>query len=97
MTTGAETICKPQSRGARALKRRLFKEREMKNFSMANSENPEDVSRATRDAIVSAMRDVLLGMKEDLSQPGLTWAQLEYFLDEFQKKEPIIITQSDEI
>lgn len=68
----------------------------MKNFTMANSDNPEEIIKATRDAFVASMREVIAGLQRDVGGPGLTWSALEHFLDEFAKKEPTIITQEHE-
>lgn len=64
------------------------------NFQMANADNPEELIVAAQKALVASMRDVFSKMKKDIHPvPGLTWDQLEYFLNEFEKKKPTIVTQ----
>ncbi len=67
----------------------------MKNFEMAESDNPEEIIAATQRSLVSAMLGVIKDLKENgrIKQPGLTWEQIEYFLTNFKDKTPTIIRQ----
>lgn len=75
----------------------------MKNFEMANSDDPEGMIMATQRSIIAAMRQVIEGLKEDLSKdgkkcpPGLTWEQIDYLLEGFKNKKPEIIYQPEEM
>ncbi len=66
-------------------------------FEMAYAEDTEEVIKATQRAVVSAMQKVIADMKGDIKAPGLTWEQIEYFLEEFKKKEPTVIHQEHEV
>lgn len=68
----------------------------MKNFEMAHSDNPDELIKATQRAMIASMKDVLIHMRQDLGAPGLTWEQLDFFLEEFKKKEPVVIKQANE-
>lgn len=65
----------------------------MKNFEMAHSNNPEEIILATQKSLIKSMREVLSDVKKDVKNPGLTWEQLDYFLEGFLKKVPEIIIQ----
>lgn len=69
----------------------------MKNFEMANSDNPEEIILATQRSLVDSMREVLKDLKADKSklgkQPGLTWEQIDYFLLSYRDKTPRVIFQ----
>lgn len=69
----------------------------MKNFEMAHAEDTEGLIRATQRAILTSMQQVIADMKKDIKAPGLTWEQIEYFLEEFKKKEPTILKQEHEL
>ena len=71
----------------------------MKHFEVANADDPEELIKAAQRAVISSMKRVLADFKNDVNMkaPGLTWEQLEYFLDEFAKKEPEIIKQEHEL
>jgi hypothetical protein len=62
-----------------------------KSFEMAHSDDPEEIALAVQRALIASMRDVLSDVRKTMSQPGLTWEQLDYFLMEYGKKKPIII------
>jgi hypothetical protein len=65
-------------------------------FVLANPNNPEQFASAVQEAIISSMESVLNDLKKELKTPGLTWEQLDYFLAEYKKKIPTIITQEHE-
>lgn len=65
----------------------------MKNFEIANMNKPEEIIQATQRALIQSMQNVIQDLKKDLNQPGLTWEQIEYFLDGYSKKIPQVITQ----
>lgn len=65
----------------------------MKGFEMANADNPEGLIKATQKALLKAMTDVFSDVKKESQMPGMTWEQIEYFLDKFEKKEVEIIFQ----
>jgi hypothetical protein len=67
----------------------------MSDFEMANGNDPEDIISAANKALVKAMRNAIVGMKEDINQPGLTWEQLDYVLDTFEKKKATVIYQDE--
>ena len=69
----------------------------MKNFEMAFADNPREVIKATQRAFIASMRDVVAHIKKEVGGPGMTWSQIEYFLASFEKKEPKIFEQTEEI
>lgn len=62
-------------------------------FEIAKSDNAESVATATQKALISAIRDFIRGLKPDINAPGLTWEQLDFVLEKFNKTEPTIIPQ----
>lgn len=68
----------------------------MKNFEMASSDKAEEVVMATQRSLINCMLEVLQGLKTDTKMNGMTWEQLEFFLQRFKEKKPTIITQYDE-
>lgn len=67
----------------------------MKNFEVANSGDDEGLIKASQKALISAMREVIGGLRGDTKAPGLTWEQIDFILDGFEKKEPTIIRQDE--
>ena len=68
---------------------------EIINFEMASSNDPKDIIMATQRSFVAGLKDLLVDLKKEMNQPGLTWEQLEVVLDSFAKKEPTIIQQQE--
>lgn len=68
----------------------------MKNFEMANADNPEEMIMATQRSIIKCAKEVLGNIRKDTKAPGLTWEQLDYFLDQLANKKPTIIHQEHE-
>lgn len=66
-------------------------------FEVADSDNPTDLIKASQRAVCAAMKKVVSGLRSDVGGPGLTWEQIEYLIDGFAKKEPHVITQSEEL
>lgn len=66
-------------------------------FEMANSESPHGIAKAVQRAILSSMMQIISDLKRESKAPGLTWEQLEYFFEEYKKKEPVVITQEYEV
>lgn len=66
-------------------------------FEMANSDNPEEIVAATQSALIKSMMEGINGIKEDFTKigniPGMTWEQIDYFLQSFKDKKPIVINQ----
>lgn len=62
-----------------------------RHFEMAATDDLVETIKVTQRSVIASMKDILKGFKEDIGGPGLTWEQLNYFLDEFAKKEPTII------
>lgn len=69
----------------------------MKNFEMAHVENPAELIQATQAAVLSAMQKVMADMKVEFAGPGLTWAQIDFIIEEFKKKVPTVIQQEHEV
>lgn len=65
----------------------------MKHFEMANGDNPEEIILATQRSVMTALKNVVINIRKDTKQPGLTWEQLDYLFDSFEKKQPEIIIQ----
>ena len=65
----------------------------MKNFETANMNKPEEIIQATQKALIQSMQNVVKDLQKELNQPGLTWNQLEFFLEGYLKKIPQVITQ----
>lgn len=69
----------------------------MQHFEIANGSDPAEIAKAVQRALIASMKNVLQGFKQDIGGPGLTWTQIDFFLDEFAKKEPTVITQEREL
>ena len=70
----------------------------MKHFEVAENDDPVGLIKASQKALISTMRKLIFEIKEEnTKQPGLTWEQLDFFLNEFEKKEPKIIYQEYEL
>lgn len=69
----------------------------MKNFEMAYADDPSGMVKAAQRAFIASMKNVVALLKKDIGGPGMTWEDLEHFLSEFEKKEPTIIEQSEEM
>lgn len=65
-------------------------------FASAESDDPEALIRATQQAIIGAMRDVIADLRIKVGEPGLTWSQLDLIIEEFSKKEPLVFEQMEE-
>lgn len=72
-----------------------YKTTKAPNFEMAHADKPEEIIQATQKSLISAMRTAIQDLKTtvEIKQPGLTWEQIEYFLDRFEKKAPKIFFQ----
>lgn len=68
----------------------------MKNFEMANADDPDEIIKATQAAVMTALIGLIAGLKKDMGGQGPTWESLEYLLEEFAKKKPTIIKQEHE-
>lgn len=65
-------------------------------FEMADANDPNDIIRAAQRSIVTAIEDVILGVKRQApGRPGLTWDEIAYLLKEMKNKEPKIIHQNE--
>lgn len=70
----------------------------LKNFEMANADDPEEIIWAAQRSIIKAMKEILADAKKETNAPpGLTWEQINYFLDMMMDKKPEIIRQTMEI
>lgn len=63
----------------------------MKHFEKANNDDPTEIIKATQRAILHSMKKVIQDLKDELKSPGLTWEQLDYFLNSFEQRKPIIL------
>jgi hypothetical protein len=68
----------------------------MKHFEMAHEDNPEEMIEASKNAVITAMQNLLKDMRKDVKQPGLTWDQIDFFFEEFKKKKAEIVRQEFE-
>lgn len=67
-------------------------------FEMANSDDPKAIIKASQRSILKAMKDVIHGIrdsKEGKNRPGLTWAQIDYLIEGFEKKDAEIFYQEE--
>lgn len=69
----------------------------MKDFEMAFAGDTEGIIAASQRSVIKAMREVITGLKGDTKAPGLTWEQIEFLLDGFEKKKAEIIFQDGEM
>lgn len=69
----------------------------MKNFNVVHGDDPEGLIRGTKEAVISAIKTVVLDFEKDIGGSGLTWDQIKFIIDEFEKKEPVIIYQEHEL
>ena len=67
----------------------------MKDFEMADVNDPADIIRASQASVLAALKDFIENIKKDIPGPGLTWTQIDLIIDEFKKKEPTIIYQDE--
>jgi hypothetical protein len=70
---------------------------EVKGFEVANPDDPRAVAKATQRAIIAAMKSVIDSFRNEPGRPGLTWEQIDFILDEFGKKEPLMFKQEYEL
>ncbi len=66
-------------------------------YESADSNKPEEIIKATQKALIQAMRNIISDMKSDVKSPGLTWDQIDYFLETFGKKEPKVLSFPDDM
>jgi hypothetical protein len=50
-------------------------------FESADSDKPEEIIKATQKALIQAMRNIMVDMKKDVGGPGMTWEQIDFFLE----------------
>ena len=67
------------------------------SFEMANSDDPEAIIKASQVSVIKAMRKVIREIKEDTKAPGLTWEQIDYLLEGFEKKDATVIYQEEPV
>jgi signal recognition particle subunit SEC65 len=70
-----------------------MKDEDVFGFEMANGESPEEIVKATQAVVLNTLKGVMLGLKDDFKQPGLTWEQIELIIEEFKRKKVTIIKQ----
>lgn len=69
----------------------------MINYEMASADSPEELIYATQRSIFVAIQDSLAQLKGELGVPGLTWEQIEFFIECCKEKKPTIIYQKGEM
>jgi phosphoribosylaminoimidazole (AIR) synthetase len=57
-----------------------------KHFEMIEGDSPHAVAQVTQKALITSMRKMIQDMQKDIEAPGLTWEQLDYFLNEWGNK-----------
>lgn len=63
-------------------------------FEMVDSGDPEELVLAVQKALFEALQDSLNRLKNEMDgRPGLTWEQLEFIIDTFKARNPVIIRQ----
>lgn len=68
-----------------------------KNIEMAIADNPEEIVLATQRSFVAMLIGIIKDVKKESKQPGLTWDQIEQFLEYASKKKPEIWYQEGEM
>ena len=68
----------------------------MKDFEMADGNNPEEIIMATQRSLIAGLRAILKDLEKSVKSPGLTWEQIDYFLEKFGERKPEIIIQEHE-
>ena len=53
---------------------------------MIEGDSPHAVAQVTQKSLIGAMRRMVEDLKKDIDAPGLTWEQLDYFLNEWGNK-----------
>lgn len=71
-------------------------------FESADEDDPHALILATQRAVVAGLKQALSYLKASMDknamkQNGLTWTQIDYFLDEFNKSTPTVIRQEHEM
>lgn len=62
---------------------------------MAHTNDPKEIVKATQEALIQMMQSIIREWKAE-GGPGLTWDQLDFFLEEFKKKKPTILEVGEE-
>ncbi len=69
-----------------------------RNFEVADTDNIVELCNATKRALIISMQKVLKEIQQNTNGSfGLTWDQLDFFLEKFKEKQPTIVTQNFEI
>ena len=70
----------------------------MQSIEMANADSPEEIVRATQRTLMTSFLNIIKDLKADnLKIPGLTWTQLEYMIEEFNKREIVIVYKKGDV
>lgn len=69
----------------------------VESFEMADPNDTESVVNAAQRSVLKAMKNVIADVKRECGGPGMTWAQIEYLMEGFEKKEPTIIHQEEPV
>jgi hypothetical protein len=61
---------------------------DINKFEIAHTNNPEEMIISTQRSLIKSMRGVIHGLKSSFENktPGMTWEQIDYFLDKFEEK-----------
>lgn len=66
-------------------------------LEVVTPENVEDIVFATQKALTITMLKILKDLKADIgkNQPGLTWTQIEFFINQAGQKKPRVVIQEE--
>lgn len=72
-------------------------ESDKQNFEMAHADDLEAIIAATQRSVIFAIKGVIADTRAEMKEPGLTWQQIDFILDHFEKKQPTIVFQKEEM
>lgn len=72
------------------------KDKKLPHYEMVSKDDPEGIVLGTQKSLIHVMRQVIADFKKNPPEgrPGLTWDEIDYFLEEWGKKKPEIVFQS---
>ncbi len=69
-----------------------------RHIEMCRPDRIDEVVKATQKLIIEGLRDIVAFSKtQEPDEGGLSWAAIYFILDQFEKKEFCIISQSEEM
>lgn len=67
------------------------------NYEMANIDKPEEIVKATQKAILGSLTMLIKDLQKQTKNPGLTWDQIYFLLNNYSEKKAHVLYQENEI